>query len=181
MNNEVLQPNAENKFDIKLENFDGPLDLLLALVQEKNVNIMDVDVFELATAYLKIIEDLQENEIDVASDYLVMVATLLALKTKMLLFTPEQKPEIEEDKRELLRRLYEYQQIKEVTKVLREHEESRKEIFIKSPSNIDEFLVDDDKSELDGSSNPLKLITVLRKMFERTYAQQLRKNKIRNI
>nr|WP_318030430.1 segregation/condensation protein A [Mycoplasmopsis bovis] len=72
MNNEVLQPNAENKFDIKLENFDGPLDLLLALVQEKNVNIMDVDVFELATAYLKIIEDLQENEIDVASDYLVM-------------------------------------------------------------------------------------------------------------
>nr|WP_318028471.1 hypothetical protein [Mycoplasmopsis bovis] len=58
---------------------------------------------------------------------------------------------------------------------------SRKEIFIKSPSNIDEFLVDDDKSELDGSSNPLKLITVLRKMFERTYAQQLRKNKIRNI
>ncbi|WP_429978368.1 segregation/condensation protein A, partial [Mycoplasmopsis bovis] len=68
-----------------------PLDLLLALVQEKNVNIMDVDVFELATAYLKIIEDLQEKEIDVASDYLVMAATLLALKTKMLLFTPEQK------------------------------------------------------------------------------------------
>ncbi len=96
----------------------------------------------------------------------------------MLLFTPEQKPEIEEDKRELLRRLYEYQQIKEVTKVLREHEESRKEIFIKSPSNIDEFLVDDDKSELDGSSNPLKLITVLRKMFERTYAQQLRRTKL---
>ncbi|MBT1379470.1 segregation/condensation protein A [Mycoplasma bovis] len=178
MNNEVLQPNAENKFDIKLENFDGPLDLLLALVQEKNVNIMDVDVFELATAYLKIIEDLQENEIDVASDYLVMAATLLALKTKMLLFTPEQKPEIEEDKRELLRRLYEYQQIKEVTKVLREHEESREEIFIKSPSNIDEFLVDDDKSALDGSSNPLKLITVLRKMFERTYAQQLRRTKL---
>nr|WP_318029832.1 hypothetical protein [Mycoplasmopsis bovis] len=55
---------------------------------------------------------------------------------------------------------------------------SRKEIFIKSPSNIDEFLVDDDKSELDGSSNPLKLITVLRKMFERTYAQQLRRTKL---
>ncbi|MGV2392834.1 UNVERIFIED_CONTAM: segregation/condensation protein A [Campylobacter lari] len=167
-----------NKYDIKLENFDGPLDLLLALVREKNVDIMSVDVNELATAYLKIIENLQENEIDIASDYLVMAATLLQLKANMILYTPEEKPEIEENKKELLRRLYEYQQIKEISQVLREHEQSRKEIFIKKPSDIDEFLVDDDKSALDGTSNPLKLITVLRKMFERTYAQNLRRTKL---
>ncbi|WP_029513464.1 segregation/condensation protein A [Mycoplasmopsis primatum] len=178
MSRESLYATSDNKYDIKLENFDGPLDLLLALVQEKNVDIMEVDVFELATAYLKIIQNMQDNEIDVASDYLVMAATLLALKTKMLLFTPEEKPEIEEDKRELLRRLYEYQQIKEVTKVLREQEKLRREIFIKVPSDVEEFRVDDDTSALDGSSNPLKLITVLRKMFERTYAQQLRKTKL---
>lgn len=61
---------------------------------------------------------------------------------------------------------------------MREREESRKEIFIKSPSDIEEFLVDDDKTQLDGHSNPLKLITILRKMFERTYAQKLRKTKL---
>lgn len=173
-----LYATNDHKYDIKLENFDGPLDLLLALVQEKNVDIMEVDVAELATAYLKIIENLKENEIDIASDYLVMAATLLALKAKMMLYTPEEKPEIEEDKRELLRRLYEYQQIKEVSVVLREQEKLRKEIFIKAPSDIDDFLVDDDKTALDGTSNPLKLITVLRKMFERTYAQKLRKTKL---
>ncbi|WP_027120803.1 segregation/condensation protein A [Mycoplasmopsis lipofaciens] len=168
----------DGKYNIHLENFGGPLDVLLALVQDKNVDIMDVDVAELATEYLKIISNLQENEIDIAGDYLVMAATLLALKTKMLLYTPEEKPEIEEDKREILRRLYEYQQFKEISKALREQEQLRKEIFIKPASDIEEFLVDDDKTSLDGNSNPLKLITTLRRMFERTYANQLRKTKL---
>ncbi|WP_029608508.1 segregation/condensation protein A [Mycoplasma simbae] len=176
--NEDVKVEKVNKFNIKIENYDGPLDLLLALVQDKHKNIMDVDVAQLASAYLEIIQSLQENEIDLAGEYLVMAATLLALKTKMMLYTPEEKPEIEEDKREILRRLYEYQQFKEISKALREREEARKEIFIKAPSNIDEYLVDDDKSQLDGQSNPLKLVTILRKMFERTYAQKLRKTKL---
>ncbi|EGV00501.1 segregation and condensation protein A [Mycoplasmopsis columbina SF7] len=170
----------DKKYDIKLENFDGPLDLLLALVQDKNMDIMAVDVAELASEYLRIIETLQENEIDVAGDYLVMAATLLALKSKMLLYTPEEKPEIEEDKREILRRLYEYQQFKEVSKALREQEGLRKEIFIKKPSDIEEFLMEDDKNALEGHSNPLKLITTLRKMFERSFANQLRKTKLQH-
>ncbi|MCS4536678.1 MULTISPECIES: segregation/condensation protein A [unclassified Mycoplasma] len=170
--------NDTEKFSINIKNFDGPLDLLLALVQDKKKDIMDIDVAELASAYLNIIQNLQDNEIDIAGEYLVMAATLLALKTKMILYTPEEKPEIEEDKREILRRLYEYQQFKEISKALREREEARKLIFIKKPSDIEEFLVDDDKSQLDGTSNPLKLVTVLRKMFERTYAQKLRQTKL---
>lgn len=176
MNN--LHKSEDSKFQIKIENFDGPLDLLLALVQDKHKDIMEVDVAELATAYLNIIQNLKENEIDIAGEYLVMAATLLALKTKMMLYTPEEKPEIEEDKRDILHRLYEYQQFKEISKTLREKEEERKEIFIKSPSDIEQYLIDDDKAQLDGSSTPLKLITILRKMFERIYAQKLRKTKI---
>lgn len=178
-NKEEILQNTDEKYFIKLDNFDGPLDLLLALVKEKNVDIMEVDVSELATKYLEIIHNLQEHEIDIASDYLVMAATLLALKTRMILHTPEEEEEIEEDKQELLRRLYEYQQIKEISVVLREQEASRKEIFIKSPSDIDEFLVEDeDDTKLDGHSNPVKLIMVLRKMFERTFAQHLRQTKL---
>lgn len=173
-----LYLNDEEKFKINIDNFDGPLDLLLALVQDKHKDIMDVDVAQLASAYLEIIQNLQDNEIDLAGEYLVMAATLLALKTKMMLYTPEEKPEIEEDKREILRRLYEYQQFKEISKTLREREAARGDIFIKTPSDIEPFLIDDDKTQLDGQSNPLKLITVLRKMFERTYAIQLRKTKL---
>lgn len=94
-----LYINDNKKFDIKIENFDGPLDLLLSLVQDKHKDIMDIDVAQLASAYLSIIQDLQDHEIDLASEYLVMAATLLALKTKMILYTPEEKPEIEEDKK----------------------------------------------------------------------------------
>ncbi|QSF13648.1 segregation/condensation protein A [Mycoplasma sp. Mirounga ES2805-ORL] len=173
-----LYVTEDGKYDIQLENFDGPLDLLLSLVKDKNIDIMDIDLSKLATAYLDIINKLQENEIDIAGDYLVMAATLLALKTKMMLYTPEEKPEIEVDKQEILQRLYEYQQFKEISKTLREQEQLRKEIFIKSPSDIEEFLVEDDETALDGTSNPLKLITVLRKMFERTYADQIKRTKL---
>ncbi|WP_029905408.1 segregation/condensation protein A [Mycoplasmopsis opalescens] len=177
---ESLYETSDGKYNIQLENYEGPLDLLLALVKEKNVDLMEVDLAELASEYIKIISTLQEHEIDIAGDYLVIAATLLALKSKMLLHTPEEKPEIEEDKRELLRRLYEYQQFKEISKTLREQEALRQDIFIKKPSDIDEFILDDDPAALDGSSTPLKLITVLRKMFERSYAIQLKKTKLDN-
>ncbi|VEU78135.1 segregation/condensation protein A [Mycoplasmopsis columbinasalis] len=170
----------DKRYDIKLENYDGPLDLLLALVQDKNIDILQIDIAELANEYLRIIQILQENEIDVAGDYLVMAATLLALKTKMLLATPEEEVEVEQDKRELLRRLFEYQQFKEISKTLREQEGLRREIYIKKQSDLEEFIVDDDKSTLDGHSNPLKLITILRKMFERSYANQLRNTKLQH-
>ncbi|KKB26668.1 Segregation and condensation protein A [Mycoplasmopsis meleagridis] len=183
-----LYETEDKKYDIKLENFDGPLDLLLALVQEKRIDIMDVDLVELATEYLRIVnnwKDKLENgqnenneDASVLGDYLVMASTLLLLKTKMLLYTPEEKPEIEESKREILQRLYEYQQFKEVSKALREQEGLRKDIFIKKASNVDEFIIDDDKLTIDGHSNPLKLILVLRKMFERAFANQLKKTKL---
>ncbi|WP_029512745.1 segregation/condensation protein A [Mycoplasmopsis iners] len=181
MNKTSIYENVDKKYDIKLENFDGPLDLLLALVQKKNIDIMEVDVLELAVEYLRIINDLKEIEIDIAGEYLVMASTLLLLKTRMTLHTPEEKPKIEEDKRELLKRLYEYQQFKEISKTLREQEGLRREIYIKKPSNVDDYIVDDpenDKSALEGHSNPIKLITILRKFFERSKANQLRKTKL---
>ncbi|WP_406615274.1 segregation/condensation protein A [Mycoplasmopsis hyopharyngis] len=168
----------DKRFDIKLENFDGPLDLLLSLVQDKNINIMDIDLADLATKYLAIIQSIQEQDIDIAGDYLVMAATLLQLKTRMLLYTPEEKPEIEEDKRAILARLAEYQQFKEIAGVLKNNELDRKNIFIKSPSNVEEFLVENDPTKLDGNSNPITLIKVLRQMFERTYANHLRQSKL---
>ncbi|APJ38557.1 segregation/condensation protein A [Mycoplasmopsis pullorum] len=168
-----------NNYDIKLDDFDGPLDLLLSLVQDKKIDILQVNLVELATQYLNIINNLKENDIDIAGDYLVMAATLVQLKAKMILSDPVEKVQVEEDKNLILQRLAEYQEFKKISQALREQETFRKDIFIKTMSDLDDYIVDKDDTKLDGHSNPLKLIVTLRKMFERVYAQNLRVTKLK--
>ncbi|RIV16981.1 segregation/condensation protein A [Mycoplasmopsis gallopavonis] len=168
-------------YTFKINDFDGPLDLLLSLVKDKKINILEVNLLEVANQYLEIINQLKESEIDIAGDYLVMAATLIQLKAKILLQEPgEENEEVEEEKKQILQQLIEYQQFKEVRETLRLFEEERQDLFIKKPSNVEEFLIDSDDATLDGHSNPVKLITVLRKMFERVYAQKLRQTKLDN-
>ncbi|WP_025755114.1 segregation/condensation protein A [Mycoplasmopsis cricetuli] len=168
-------------YSFKLNKFDGPLDLLLTLVKDKKISIFEVDVVELATQYLKIIWHLKEHEIDIAGEYLLMAATLIQLKAKMVLQEPNYIEEVEQEKENLIKQLVEYQQFKEIKETLKNYQKEREDIFIKKPSNIDNFLVDSDDSRLDGYSNPVKLITTLRKMFERVYAQKLRTTKLDTI
>ncbi|QGZ97304.1 segregation/condensation protein A [Mycoplasma sp. NEAQ87857] len=175
LSNKYLEYDSDYKFTISnLDNFDGPLDLILALVKDKKINILDINLLEIATQYIEIINQLKENEIDIAGDYLVMAATLLQLKAKMLLQEPEELEEIEEEKQELIQQLVEYQQFIDVRDTLKTFETKRQDIFIKKPSNVEEFMVDDSSTRLDGHSNPMKLITTLRMMFERVYAKKLR-------
>ncbi|WP_245579603.1 segregation/condensation protein A [Mycoplasma leonicaptivi] len=169
--------NSEYKF--KLNDFDGPLDLLLALVKEKKVNILDVNLVELATQYIEIIEQIKETEIDIAGDYLLIASTLIQLKAKIILQGPEEiSEEVEEEKKAFLQDLIEYEQFKNIQQALKTFQDNRNNIFIKKPSNVDEFIQDTDNSRLDGHSNPITLIGVLRRMFERVYAKQLRKTKL---
>lgn len=162
-----------DNFDIKLDDFDGPLDLLLSLVQDKKISVFEINMAELATQYLQIINNLKDSDINIASEYLVMAATLIQLKSKLLLNSPEEKEEVEIEKSNLLQQILEYKQFKEVSKTLKEKEESRDDIFIKEMSNLDQFILEKDNSKLDGTSNPVKLIMILRKMFERRFAQKL--------
>lgn len=162
-----------DNFDIKLDDFDGPLDLLLSLVQDKKISVFEINMAELATQYLQIINNLKDSDINIASEYLVMAATLIQLKSKLLLNSPEEKDEVEIEKSNLLQQILEYKQFKEVSKTLKEKEELRDDIFIKEMSNLDQFILEKDNSKLDGTSNPVKLIMILRKMFERRFAQKL--------
>ncbi|QDY87041.1 segregation/condensation protein A [Mycoplasma anserisalpingitidis] len=162
-----------DNFDIKLDDFDGPLDLLLSLVQDKKISVFEINMAELATQYLQIINNLKDSDINIASEYLVMAATLIQLKSKLLLNSPEEKEEVEIEKSNLLQQILEYKQFKEVSKTLKEKEELRDDIFIKEMSNLDQFILEKDNSKLDGTSNPVKLIMILRKMFERRFAQKL--------
>lgn len=163
---------------VKLENFEGPMDLLLSLVKDKKVDLFNIDISELATQYLAIISELKDSDINMAADYLVMASTLLHLKTKILLDSPRQTEEVKEEKADLLKQLLQYQQYKKIASELREKEFKRREIHIKKTSNYDDFVKPTDETILHGKSDAVKLIIQLRKMFERVNAQKFRKSTI---
>ncbi|AXE60812.1 segregation/condensation protein A [[Mycoplasma] phocae] len=180
-NESEKQELIKDKRVFKLGNFDGPLDLLVTLIKEKNISIFDVDLLELANQYLEIIKNLQDYEVDIASEYLVMAATLLQLKARMVLQDPAAEEEIKEEKKRLLEQIAEYEKFKEISLLLREQEEKRKDLYSKEPEDTEEFEKDYDTSILDGHSNSSKLVITLRKMFERTYAEIIRNITIETI
>ncbi|UUD37208.1 segregation and condensation protein A [Mycoplasmopsis californica] len=180
-----ISPNSvytDNPYNIEIKNFNGPLDLLLNLVKDKNIDIMEVDLVELAENYLRIIKSVQDRDINLASEYLVMAATLLQIKARSLLEEDEEEDEeLAQDKKEILLQVAMYKQFKELTPVLQEHELSRRDIFIKKPSNVDEFKKPIDRTALDGNGNPMTLIKALRLMFERVHAVALRRSKVKTL
>lgn len=169
-----------NNTNFNINNYSGSLDLLLSLVKDKKVNILEINLIELADRYLEIIHNLQDQQIDLASDYLVMAATLLQIKAALIL-NPKQLPEeIEIDKDRILQKLAEYKAFQEVVEDLKIKEEIRKEIYIKSPSNIDHLEIEKDESILDGYSSSVQIVIALRRMFERNFAIKLRQTKFEN-
>ena len=129
------------EYKVTINDFEGPMDLLLHLVKENNINIIELNVEEITEQYLKYIEEAEELNLDIASEYLTLAAELIEIKSMSLL--PKKvvvEDDYEEDPREnLIARLIEYQKYKEVTKDLKELEEQRKHFYSKSPSNLKEF------------------------------------------
>ena len=114
-------------YEVKLERFEGPLDLLLHLIQRDEIDIYDIPIARITQQYLKYIEIMQLLDLDVAGEFLVMAATLMRIKAKMLLPTPPAGEEEEIDPRdELVRRLLEYRQFKEASGTLKTREERRR-------------------------------------------------------
>ena len=163
----------DSKHIFVLDNFDGPLDLLLFLIKDKKIDILDINILSLAEQYLKFIAKINHENFEIASEYLLMSATLIKLKSQSILDTTEDKEIFEVDKIKLLKQLAEYQKFKILKNILREKEIKRKKIFIKYPDNLDGFIRKEDPAKLDGHADPVKLIMILRKMFERTYASKI--------
>lgn len=159
--------------NLKINDFDGPLDLLLELVRDKQMDILEIDLVQLATQYIEIIDKLKDRNIDLASEYLLMASTLLQIKSKGVLDGPKAVQESKEAK-DILKQLAEYQQFKKISEALRTKEAQRSSFYIKKPSDYSPFQPKIDESRLDGSSDAIKLIMSLRKMFERTYAEKYR-------
>jgi segregation and condensation protein A len=116
---------------IKLARFEGPLDLLLHLIKRDEVDIYDIPIAHITQQYLQYLELMRQLDLEVAGDFLVMAATLMRIKAKMLLPLPavgeEEQPG--DPREELVQRLVEYRQFKEAASALRGHEDERRLLF----------------------------------------------------
>ena len=123
-----------------LDDFEGPLDVLLYLLKKDNIKIEDIEIEKITEQYLSFINKMKEINLDIASEYLVMAAELIEMKSYVLLPKKENIVEDTIDPRsELIKRLKEYQSYKQVVSDLRLLEENRKEIHTKEPSLLTEY------------------------------------------
>lgn len=119
-------------YRIKLELFEGPLDLLLYLVKRDHLNIYDIPIATVTEQYLSYLELMKILDLSIAGEFLVMAATLMQIKSKMLL-PPDETQQPEEDqedpRQELVKQLLEYERFKEIAQELRKREQDQREVY----------------------------------------------------
>ena len=165
--------------NFKINEFEGPLDLLLHLIKENKMDIMNIEIEKITDQYIAYLNEQEKMNLEIASEYLVMASELIELKSKLLL--PNQKIETEEgeevDPREdLVNRLLEYQAYKEITKVLKEKEELRKEIYTKSPESVKNYV--DENAKLSSDITLEDLVEAFKKYLERKKESKPLKTKV---
>lgn len=124
-------------YEVKLDAFNGPLDLLLHLIQKIEIDIYDIPMKALTEQYMQYIHTMNQLEINIASEYLVMASELLMIKSKMLLPQTNEVEDLDDDPRdELVDRLIEYQNYKAYTEFLNERKVERALYFSKHPTDL---------------------------------------------
>lgn len=167
-------------YQVKIDTFEGPLDLLLHLINRLEIDIYDIPMSEITDQYLIYIKTMKELHLDVASEYLVMAATLLAIKSKMLLpkheelvVDDEMEMSYEEDPRdELVERLIEYRKFKEAADDLKSLEEERNLMFSKPPSDLSDLSKDIQVEKVELNVTIYDMLGALQKMMRRKKLQK---------
>lgn len=134
------------QYNFTINDFEGPLDLLLHLIKESKMDIYEVNISEIIEEYITFIHSLEEKNINVASEYLVMSAELIHLKSRKLINKEEEQNEEDEfgitSEEDLRNKILEYEKYKKVTKDFKELEEKRSEVFTKLPESLKEYVED---------------------------------------
>lgn len=141
-----------NQLTFNLETFKGPLDLLLVLIKKNKVNIYDIPISEILDQYLQVMAEMKELDLEVSSEFLVLAATLLQIKSRMLLPKDEDEAEEEDPREELVKRLLEYKAFKEKAEFLKTKENEGYKMFFKLPEAIEAPPVIYDYTDLDGET-----------------------------
>lgn len=148
----------------KLDSFEGPLDLLLMLIRKNKLNIYDIPISIILDQYLAVMNEMKEMDLEISSEFLVLAATLLQIKSKMLLPKPEEDDEDDTDPREeLVRRLTEYKKVKESIGFFKCRENIGASMFFKAPDAIER-----PPAELNYATlTPENLILAYRRAYQR--------------
>lgn len=164
---------TELPYQVRIENFEGPLDLLLHLIKKSEINIYDIPVALIAQQYLEYIEAMKDLNLNVAGEFLVMAATLLQIKSKMLLPVDEAAQDEEEGpdpREELVRRLLEYKKYKEAARQLDDQERLWRELYSRTP--VVEEVVESDDALLE-NVGLFDLVDALQGVLKRNPGKQL--------
>ena len=151
-----------------INDFEGPLDLLLHLIKTSKMDIYDISIEEITKQYLDFIKQMKEMNLDIASEYLVMASELIEMKSKLLLPNnkDDEEDNYEEDLREkLINRLLEYKKYKDMIDTFKELEEERKDIFTREPTNLSNYI--DKESENNGDITLEDLLSALNDFLKR--------------
>ena len=156
----------------KLESFEGPLDLLLHLIEKNKVNIYDIPIAKITDQYMDYVSHMEEKDLDLVSEFLVMAAELLDIKARMLLPKEENEEEEESDPRaELVARLLEYKAFRSRSEELKELEQDAERILFKEPTIPREVERYEQPVDLDRLLDGVTL-TQLKKIFESVMKRQ---------
>ncbi len=130
--------------NIKVEVFEGPLDLLFHLIEKSEINIYDIPISEITNQYLEYLLLMEELDLEIASEFMLMAATLIQIKSKMLLPKPLKEETVDDldPREELVRKLLEYKQYKEASNILKEKMDVYEKIFYKHPDPIEMYVND---------------------------------------
>ncbi len=165
----AIMPLVMEDFKVTIENFEGPLDLMLHLIKEKELDLFDLDMNQLTDQYILYLNSMQEMHLEVTSTYLVELAGLIEYKSRKLL--PKDDSELEDDyeedpKERLVRRLLEYQQFKEVSMVLNSLFEERQSMYAKPLSGIvDTWIKEPEDVHVEG--DPYDLLKAMKRCLMR--------------
>ncbi|MEL7570502.1 MAG: segregation/condensation protein A [Eubacteriaceae bacterium] len=138
-----------DKYSINTKNFEGPLDLLLFLINKNEVDIYDIPIVEITRQYMDYIYARQSMDLNVATEFIIMAAQLLEIKSKMLLPVDAEEQEEEDPREELAKRLYEYKIFKEISSYLAKGQESYFHTFIKDPMYVKTIFVEPENIDID--------------------------------
>ena len=127
-------PLIDDKIAVKLEVFEGPLELLLHLLKKNKVSILDIPIVKITGQFIAYLEECKKFDIELSSDFLVMASELLLIKSKMLLPKPEE--EKEDPRQDLVDRLLQYERMKKLSEFLKENEFATRYNFFKEPDYI---------------------------------------------
>jgi segregation and condensation protein A len=165
MDDTDVNPERDDRYTVRLDMFEGPLDLLLHLIRKSEITITDIPIALITEQYLDYLKLMKELNLDVAGEYLLMASTLLHIKSKMLLpsSSDEEEEEGEDPRAELVRRLLEYEKYKEAATELQRRPLLDRDVFIRAVPAEAEEPEQEEKMDV----NLFELLEAFRKVLER--------------